>query len=436
MRTTYAETQCVDIGGINDESSFLSNCLDEEKGRLYNENEVKRIADNAAQQAVERMMCSFGLMAGMHLDNSTRVPMYKREESEYTMPTNKAKIRRQVQINGENRWISANSEQDYADQLFKLMKSQTTAGTQNQEKHLLKDYMETWFQSFCLNHHDPEGSTNQNNLRALRLYIYPLLGDKYVEDITSADVQRMINSIHGAKESKKKPFGLLKRMLDYAVDQRIIQSNPAKSSSVKLTGNASRTTTPYTVEQMKYFVTNIHRIQDPSDRNWLAIITSNVLRPEEALGFRWEDLDEENHTINVCRAVTHPTRNQPSIKETKTEGSIRTLYISQSVIDQLTRTEGEWIVGGEKPLSYTQVRRMCNRIARDIQSPVLITPERFRTTVATDLYEQTGDLKLLQAAGGWTTAAVPLKYYAKGRSTTQAASIAIQAVYGTPATAN
>ena len=67
-----------------------------------------------------------------------------------------------------------------------------------------------------------------------------------------------------------------------------------------------------------------------------------------------------------------------------------------------------------------------------IESPVPITPERFRTTVATDLYEQTGDLKLLQAAGGWTTAAVPLKYYAKGRSTTQAASIAIQAVYGVP----
>ncbi len=434
MKKTYDEAEETNCFKTNCTNEIYS--LDANEPRLYNENEVERVAAAAAQQAVNQLMNSFCLMTGMQLDNYNRAPLYTREESEYTMPKNKAKIRRQVQINGENRWISANSEQDYANQLLKFMSPQSVGETPTVKKHLLREFMETWFQSFCFNHHDPEGSTNVNNLRALKLYIYPLLGEKYVEDITSADVQRLINSIGGAKESKKKPLGLLKRMLDYAVDQRIIQSNPAKSSSIKLTGNASRTTTPYTVEQMKYFVTNLHRIQNASDRNWLAIITSNVLRPEEALGFQWDDLDEENQTISVRRAVTHSTRNQPTIKETKTEGSVRTLYISQSVLDQLTRTDGKWIVGGETPLTYTQVRRMCRRIERDIQSPVTITPERFRTTVATDLYEQTGDLKLLQAAGGWTTAAVPLKYYAKGRSTTQAASAAIQAVYGAPISAN
>ena len=405
-------------------------CLDRDAGRMYNENEVARIAQMAAVMAVNQIMNADPYAAGQYLDNSMSALAYTREESECTMPNNRAKIRRHIQINGETRWISANNEQDYAEQLLRLVSPVNEAEAVCPQKHVLKEYMGKWFESFGFNHDDPDGSTNQSNRRALRLYIYPLLGEKNIEDITAADVQEMINMIGGAKESKKKPLGLLKRMLDYAVEQRVIPNNPAKSSMIRLTGNASRVTEPYTVEQMQYFTANLDRVSNPSDRNWLAIITSNVLRPEEVLGFRWEDMDEADHTLWVRRAVTHPKRNVPSVRETKTEGSMRRLHISQYVLEHLTHTEGDWIVGGKAPLSYTQVRRMCARIERDIQSPVKITPERFRTTVATDLYEKTGNLKLLQAAGGWTTAAVPLKYYAKGRATTQEASAAIEAVYG------
>ncbi len=421
---------------IHAEEMFANTAdLDASQGRLYNEDEVARIVQMAAYRAVLQALGGPHSATVSNLDNSTGTSMLAHEESEYIMPSNKAKIRRHVQINGQDRWISADSEQDYADQLLRLMTPATTLAAPC-GKHNLKDFMNSWFMSFCYNHSDPNVSTNQTNARALRLYVYPLLGEKNVEDITAADVQQMINSIGGAKESKKKPLGLLKRMLDYAVDQRIIPNNPAKSSSIKLTGNASRTTEPYTVDQMRYFIANLGRISNPHDRNWMAIITSNVLRPEEVLGFRWEDLDTDTNTLQVQRAVTHPKRNAPTVKETKTEGSKRKLYINQAALDMLTRTDGDWIVGGESPLSYTQVRRMCSRIAREINSPVPITPERFRTTVATDLYEKTNDLKLLQAAGGWTTAAVPLKYYAKGRSTTQEASAAIESVYGVAGTAS
>ena len=228
----------------------------------------------------------------------------------------------------------------------------------------------------------------------------------------------------------KKAFGLVRRILDYAAEQRLISWNPAKSKSIQLTGTASRVTKPYTVEQMRYLIAHIADVKLPSDRNWLVLITSNVLRPEEALGFKWQDLDREHGLITVQRAVTHPTRNQPVIKDTKTKGSVRTLCISPVTLAHLSETEGEWIVGGEKPLSQMQVKRMCNRIVKETGADFPITPERFRTTVATDLYDQTGDLKLLQAAGGWTTAAVPLKYYAKGRATTEAATAAIHSVYG------
>ena len=88
-----------------------------------------------------------------------------------------------------------------------------------------------------------------------------------------------------------------------------------------------------------------------------------------------------------------------------------------------------FLFGGDKPLSYTQVRRMCNCIKWDLEFEENITPIRFRTTVLTDLYEQTGDINLLQKEAEHTTPAMTLKYYVKGRKTSEDAAIAIERVY-------
>lgn len=73
---------------------------------------------------------------------------------------------------------------------------------------------------------------------------------------------------------------------------------------------------------------------------------------------------------------------------------------------------------------------MCERIRRDTEFEERITPIRFRTTVLTDIYDQTRDIKQAQAAAGHTTAAMTLKYYVKGRNGTHEAATAIERAYG------
>ena len=89
-----------------------------------------------------------------------------------------------------------------------------------------------------------------------------------------------------------------------------------------------------------------------------------------------------------------------------------------------------FVLGGEKPLSYIQIRRMCARIQKEIVFPEPIQPRRFRTTVLTDIYDVTRDIKSAQAAAGHTTAAMTLKYYVKGRETSQDTASPIARVYG------
>ena len=58
---------------------------------------------------------------------------------------------------------------------------------------------------------------------------------------------------------------------------------------------------------------------------------------------------------------------------------------------------------------------MCGRIQTDIGFEEKITPIRFRTTVLTDIYAKTKDVKLAQESAGHTTAAMTLKHYIKNR---------------------
>ena len=177
-------------------------------------------------------------------------------------------------------------------------------------------------------------------------------------------------------------------------------------------------------------------MQNPTDRAYMALHTLHPLRLEEVLGLRWADVDEESMTLHIQRAVTHPNRNAPEVKETKTS-ECRETAMSEVCLRHLKEigrgAPGEYVVGGTRPLSYTQVRKMCRRIAREIGFEGSITPMRFRTTVLTDIYEQTGDIKLTQHAAGHATPEMTLKHYVKGRRKANDAAQVIDRIYAAPA---
>jgi integrase len=334
-----------------------------------------------------------------------------------------AKINQPVIINGEKRWIRANSMQEFTNKIIAL-----TATPQESVKHLFSEYAWNWYNTYSAP--NVETATATTYKRQLTLHLLPFFGDTAIEDITTDDVQRFFNGMTGAKTTKYKAKEVLNQILDTAVEDDLITKNPLKSKRLKITGKASKPTAPYSVEQMKYLVKHIGDVQNPVDRAYLALQALHPLRLEEVLGLHTEDIDTERMEIHVRRAVTHPTRNQPEIKDTKTDSSQRTIGLSSLALPHLLDSStGPFILGGDKPLTYTQVRRMCNRIKQDTGFDDNVTPIRFRTTVLTDLYDQTKDIKLAQLAAGHTTSAMTLKYYVKGRATNASATSAVDRTY-------
>ena len=355
-----------------------------------------------------------------HLDNQIKSDSVPYQKGDSDMAT---KINQSIMINGEKHWIRASSMQDFADKVAKLLEVPQVNGT-----HLFSDYAWNWFETYSKP--NIETATAETYQRQLKLYLIPAFDGIAVEDITPDHIQRLFNSMKGSKTTKEKAKMVLNQILESAVEDHLLQRNPLKSKRLKITGAASKPTTPYTIEQMKYLVQHIEDINDPIDRMYLALQALHPLRLEEVLGLQGADIDTETMSLRIRRAVTHPKRNQPEIKDTKTESSNRTIGLSSLALPYILPTaEDKFVLGGDSPLSYTQVRHMCDRIKRNVCFEENITPIRFRTTVLTDLYNQTKDIKLAQDAAGHTTSAMTLKYYVKGRETSSRATAAVDRAY-------
>ena len=114
-----------------------------------------------------------------------------------------------------------------------------------------------------------------------------------------------------------------------------------------------------------------------------------------------------------------------------TEESERFLDLAPQVVRYLeVGAPEEFALGGKAPLSYSMMQRMCERIQKEIGFDEKITPRRFRTTVLTDLYDATKDVKQVQNAAGHTTAAMTFKHYVKGRGETQNTATPVASAYG------
>lgn len=338
------------------------------------------------------------------------------------------KINRSVVINGTRRWIHANSEQEYAEKLMKM------AGASVEKipvsgKHIFGEYAENWFELYALP--NIETATATTYKRQLKLHLIPAFGEKALEDLTTDDIQSLFNTMTGTKSTKLKAKMVLNQILEAALEDGYIHRNPLKSRRLKITGEVSKVTKEYTVEQMRFLIRNLGKVKKPTDRTYLALQALHPLRLEEVLGLKWEDIDFENLSLHVRRAVTHPTRNQPEVKTTKTEASVRVIGLSEIAAGYLTPGDPEAFVFGENaPFTYQKVRRMCERIKRDTGFEENVTPIRFRTTVLTDIYDQTKDVKTAQAAAGHASPTMTMRRYAKGRDIARQSSVVIDKIYG------
>lgn len=143
-------------------------------------------------------------------------------------------------------------------------------------------------------------------------------------------------TIEKVKRATQCIFAMAKR-------QRLVENNYAEADYISFGRRPKRSIKFLDDKQAKLFYSIVMNSNDIRIRTAFNIFIFTGLRRGEVAGLEWGDVDFENGTINVCRTSNHSKSKGIYTKKPKTENSIRTISISDMLIEQL-REYQEWYI--------------------------------------------------------------------------------------------
>lgn len=243
-------------------------------------------------------------------------------------------------------------------------------------------YVASWYTLYKEPHIRPSTAKMYRSL--LDRVLLPKLGDIPLEEITRADVQRLLNTLTGrAKSTIKKCRLMLTEIFDSAVDDDLIPKSPARR--LRLPEGTQKLVLPVPPDQIPSLVA--HCQKDP-DGLFPLLLLYTGLRRGEALALRWRDIGEEE--ISVTRALTFQG-NAGVIGPTKTAAGNRRVPLLPPVRRKLGKrgAPDDLVFSGAEPMTSTVYRNTWNRIQRHIPELAGVHPHQLRHTY-TDILRHAG----------------------------------------------
>lgn len=373
---------------------------------LYNTQQVEEIAQRAAQYAVDKVL--------NHSDLEKDIGLFPKGDE-----TMNKRVRDKVTVNGVVHWIGGYCNQDLYDAYVKLLTQEGLISWNDSGVlcplfgEYLQDYYDTYKQG-------QESTTIINRQRNIKKHILPQFGDMRIDCITTSAIQKWMNSLANkyANETLLKIKNIMSPVFDAAVEDNLIQRNPFSSHHLVIGGKETIHHKAIPREKMNEIRNNLITL-DLREMIVCALLSYTGMRLEEVLGMRWEDIDE--NTIHIRRAVVHPGRNLPEVKDPKTKTSKRDIPYPDQLKSILERHRGNGYLvysnngdPGERPLSFTEVRRTMDKIKKrfDLHG---YSAHDFRDTCATEWRENGMPLDVIARLLGHSKTETTEKRYVKYR---------------------
>ena len=257
-------------------------------------------------------------------------------------------------------------------------------------------YAEKWFPLY----HVPKVKPNTaNNTRIiLHRHIYPALGQMHLDEITPDEIQAFFNTkMHLCRSTMQKMKIVLHQIFQSAIEDGYVQRNPAASTRLTISKRVTkRAALP--LKDVEDIVRQLPLLSE-SDQLFILLPIYTGVRRSEMLGLRWSDVDFRLKEIHVQRGVTY-AGNQPVIGPPKSKAGYRFIPLLPELEAYLTKLvpRGEYIIGGDRPITEQAYQRTWERINRTINLHGA-TAHIFRHTFAT-VAAPFLDIKTLQSIMG------------------------------------
>lgn len=255
------------------------------------------------------------------------------------------------------------------------------------------------------------------------------LNDTPLDLIRTSDIQLLISNNSNHPRTCEQVLLTVRQIFDMAVDDDIITKSPCRNIQL-----------PRHVKEEKRILTEeereiVKKAEGLSDiqRAYIHILYGTGVRPAEACALTWNDIDFENNTITINKALQFTNSRIASVGLPKTDKSIRTLPVLPFVMASILALKAtgvhsptETILGAEKGVLRT---RSAYRNIFDTAMKKLglndVTPYMFRHNFCSMCYFNKVDLKTCQALMGHADTKMVLSVYSHFENKDKALKAAI-----------
>ena len=326
----------------------------------------------------------------------------------------------------------------------------------DESKKTLEESMGNWLRVFKFPSVE-RGSYDRLECTA-KHQVYPLLGKKVVGNVTSADIQKLLNHWMNegyAYNTVKKVYNLLTDYFRHLTQQELIQKNPMatvpmikKANFMAAQGRENlptfETVTTFTPEEIDKFKAESYRTWSNGERIYqqasaYTLMFNTGLRTGEVLGLLNSDIDLDHRVMHLQRGVKEVSRRdgveftsgrEVKVGKLKSASSKRDVPLNQAAVDAILDLRNERYFGENTPLipdehgDYTRpvnFRRRYYRIleAAGIERKGLHSIRHtFATTLVNGVKQPDGTIKSLsprQVADllGHSTSEITELYYVR-----------------------
>lgn len=198
-----------------------------------------------------------------------------------------------------------------------------------------QDVYEEWLETYKLN---VKASTYNKTVSIFNHHILPKFGKIKIQNITKQMVQKAVNAWATNFVRSDGIYFYCKKILTYAVQEGYINSNPC-DRVVRVKSQVKPQ--PKTKYLEAYELKALMEICKEDSREWIyplfRLLAYTGMRRQEILPLEWTDIDFQQSTLSINKALTVDYDNKITIGETKNETSHAIIALDQETLTALKR---------------------------------------------------------------------------------------------------
>ena len=352
------------------------------------------------------------------------------------------------------KYASGNTIKELESNIERIKREHIYGAEKIEREILFSRYVKEWYETYK----EPRiAASNAKVYKTIIESIYmPAFGDKRLRSIRPAELQRFLDKHADFKESyMKKIYMIGRQIFRSALSDGIIDHDPTLKivRPACASGHRRALTAAERLAVLSVIDSEINGL-------WLALLYYLGVRPGEALGIKWGDIDFKAKSVHIQRDVDYANSQDGVIGSLKNKESDRTIPMPGELARLLrprrgvptsyvlqSQTTGEWLRAKESELLWDRLmrraydadktiesRKACNIRNTDEKTQIrrsVVTPYFLRHNYATMLHASGVDVVQASKWLGHKTPVTTLKFYTHLEETKkETESAVIDSVFG------